>query len=130
VAGTAKTNRPLCLFYQLHLPDYSDREKEIFIYYSQCLINMKVLAPGDLAVLDCFTRLYAGIQELEAFIRVNGKTYDSTGLKKIRPEVTILSDHRKDFRGFVSLLGLAPSARAGVEKIQDSGKSVNRWAIK
>jgi phage terminase small subunit len=60
------------------------------------------------------------MQELQQFIKVNGRTYDSeAGLKKIRPEVSILSDHTKDFRGFVNLLGLAPSSRVGA-KIVDS----------
>jgi phage terminase small subunit len=112
-------------------PDYTDREKEIFICYSQILIAMKILAPGDLAVLDCFTRIYAAIQELELDIRLNGRSYDGgNGLRKTRPEVNILSDHRKDLKGYVSLLGLAPSARAGVTMIKDSGRPVNRWAIK
>ena len=98
--------------------DYSPKEREIFLFHADVLIRQQVLSTGDLACLDVFTRIYAKILTLEAFIKTNGDSYKSGDLNKTRPEVTILSDLRKDLKGYISLLGLSPATRSTAQEIK------------
>jgi len=104
--------------------DYNNREREIFKFYSQCLINLRILSAGDIALLDTFTRVYAELLELEEDIKEHGRTYKTeTGEQKTRPECRLRNEARREIRSLSAQLGLSPSSRGGIEPIKTENQN-------
>jgi P27 family predicted phage terminase small subunit len=103
---------------------YTEKEKEIFKFYSQCLMNQRALAAGDVAILDTFTRTYAELGELEEDIKTNGRVYIAPdGQERTRAVVRQRNECRRELRSLASQLGLSPSSRGGIQPIDSVSKN-------
>lgn len=91
---------------------------------AQRLEGMGVLTDADTYALERLAECYAEIIDLQRVIDEEGRTYqtttygkegDSNTMHRQRPEVAMLSDADRRFKGYLVEFGLTPAARCKVQ---------------
>jgi len=91
------------------------------------LESMGVLSEVDGYALERACQCYAEIKALEAKIKNKGRTFETTNqngdlMVRARPEVGMLSDADRRFKGYLIEFGLTPAARSRLVVSQGSTK--------
>ena len=90
--------------------------------------QMRVLTPADGHSLGMLCTMLDERDTCELFLKKNGNSYvDDKSVRRMNPEVRLLSDLRSKIQRAFLQFGLTPSARSGlkiapVEKKKDDGK--------
>lgn len=88
------------------------------------LDRMGLLTEADVYALERLAECYAEVMDCQEAIAVNGRTYeaekgDGALMVRPRPEVGMLADADRRFKGYLIEFGLTPAARS---KVQANGE--------
>ena len=101
--------------------DLSPSERAAWDRFGATLTKMRVCTPEDFAALELLACTYAEVQDLTAYLRKNGWTYQTVSTEvpggfmvRPHPEAALLRAARRFLLVMLGRFGLTPSDRPGV----------------
>ncbi|MCH8836390.1 MAG: phage terminase small subunit P27 family [Candidatus Marinimicrobia bacterium] len=109
---------------QLRPPRHLGRfGKSLWRTYAGKLVELRVLTAIDWPAWEALCLAYDRMREAGADItRHKGRVYVKNGIARLRPEVRIEAEARKEFRLYCTEFGLTPSSWSGVAASVAEGK--------
>ena len=97
--------------------------KSLWKTYAGKLVELRVLTAIDWPAWESLCLAYDRMREAGADIkRYQGRVYVKDGIARLRPEVRIEAEARKEFRQYCSEFGMTPSSWSGVAASVAEGK--------
>ena len=97
--------------------------KSLWKTYAGKLVDLRVLTAIDWPAWEALCLAYDRMREAGADIkRHQGRVYVKDGIARLRPEVRIEAEARKEFRQYCTEFGMTPSSWSGVAASVAEGK--------
>jgi len=82
--------------------------------YAPKLVTLGILSEIDTRAWEVLCHAYGRMRQAAADVKRHGRVYTKDGVVRMRPEVRIEAEARKEFRQYCAEFGLTPASRSRV----------------
>jgi P27 family predicted phage terminase small subunit len=90
--------------------------------YAPKLAKLGLLSEIDTSAWEALCHAYDRMRQASSDIKRHGRVYVKDGIVRLRPEVRIEAEARKEFRQYCAEFGLTPASRSRVAESVDRGR--------